>query len=313
MTGRPAPSGGAARAVGVLGAASIVGHPLLEMLAPRGVPVVACSRRHDHPPVTTAPPATWCRPGAAEPLGGTVPDWIALCPLWGVPEHLAWLESLGIRRLVALSSTSVITKRHSPDAGERLVARRLEEAEAAVTARATARGIDLCLLRPTLIYDGVGDGNVATIAAFIHRRGFFPVAGPARGLRQPVHAADVAAACLAALDRLPLPEAVYTLSGREPLPFCDLVAEVFAACGRRPRILHVPRPLVAVVAPLCRIVGPAPSVAGMAARMNEDLAFDHAAAARDLDFAPRPFAADLLAPAVRAARPSASVAEEAAA
>ena len=66
----------------------------------------------------------------------------------------------------------------------------------------------------TMIYDGVTDGNIAAIAAFIRRRGWFPVAGPARGLRQPVHAADVAAACLAALEKAPLPQTVYAVSGR---------------------------------------------------------------------------------------------------
>lgn len=276
--------------VGILGAASLVGRPLVDSLQRRGIPVVACSRRPREPAEADAAGVSWCVPGAADPIGRPVPRWIAVCPLWSVPAQLPWLESLGARSLVAISSTSVITKRRSPDARERAIAAHLAEAEEAVTAWATQAAATLCLLRPTMIYDGITDGNVASIAAFIRRRGWFPVAGPARGLRQPVHAADVAAACLAALERSPVPQTVYTLSGREPLPFCDLVAEVFAACGRRARIVHVPRWLVSVAAPLVDRTGRG-TLAGMAARMNEDLSFDHDDAARDLGFDPRPFAA----------------------
>lgn len=304
----------AGAALGVLGAASLVGGPLLGAAVARGIRVVACSRTATAGgPAHGAGPA-WCRPGTPDPIGGAVPRWIAVCPVWAVAEHLPWLESLGIRSLVAVSSTSLLTKRRSPDAGERAVAARLELAEAELTRWAESHDVRLCLLRPTMIYDGVSDANVAEIARFIRRRGWFPVAGPARGLRQPVHATDVADACLAAAERLPLPRTVYTLSGRQPLPFCQLVAEVFRACGREPRIVHVPRPLAAALAPLARLAGGGMSVSGMASRMNEDLDFDHSAAAVDLGFAPRAFSATVLAeslagvpdPAVAAAEGSAA-------
>ena len=107
-------------------------------------------------------------------------------------------------------------------------------------------------------------------------------------------------ACLAALEKAPLPQTVYEISGREPVPFCDLVAEVFAACGRRPRILHVPRWLATIAAPLVDRTGRT-SLAGMAARMNDDLSCDHADAARDLGFDPRPCTAATLAGSSRPA------------
>lgn len=300
--------------LGVLGASSLVGRPLLAAASARGTRVVACSRTAPTGGQADGAGPAWCRPGTPDPIGGAVPRWIAVCPVWAVAEHLPWLESLGIRSLVAISSTSLLTKRRSPDARERAVAARLEQAEAGLTGWAESRDVRLCLLRPTMIYDGVSDANVALIARFIRRRGWFPVVGPARGLRQPVHAADVAAACLAAAERLPLPRTVYTLSGREPLPFCDLVAEVFRACGREPRIVHVPRPVAAALAPLARLVGGGISLRGMAARMNEDLDFDHAAAAADLGFTPRAFAAATLRESIGdGPAPAAATAEEAAA
>ncbi|MCE9631946.1 MAG: NAD(P)-dependent oxidoreductase [Planctomycetia bacterium] len=284
------------RTVGVLGGTSLVGRPLLPLLAAAGWRTVACTRAACPPEGSAGGGAIWCHPGDPRPGGETVvATWLALCPLWALPGHLPWLESLAIRRLVALSSTSLLTKRDSPDPDERRVAAALAAAEETLRIWSQTRGVELCLLRPTMIYDGVRDGNVAAIAAFVRRHGWFPVAGPARGRRQPVHAECIAAACVAALGRDSLAPA-YTLSGGEPLLFRDLVATVFAACKLPPRIIHVPRPLWAMLLPLARSLGIAAGASnGMAARMNDDLVFDHADAVRDLGFRPRPFAVDRLA------------------
>ena len=278
------------RTVGVLGATSLVGEPLLPLLTAAGWRTIACTRATCLPCGPADGGVSWCHPGDARPGGETVvATWIALCPLWALPNQLAWLESLSIRRLVALSSTSLITKRESPDPEERRVARVLAATEQTLRAWSVARDVEVCLLQPTMIYDGVRDGNVAAIAAFVRRHGWFPVAGPARGRRQPVHAACVAAACVAAIGRDSLAPA-YTLSGGAALPFRELVAAVFAACGLPPRIIHVPRPVWTILLPLARAFGIAEGVSrGMAARMNDDLAFDHADAAHDLGFRPRPF------------------------
>jgi nucleoside-diphosphate-sugar epimerase len=207
-------------------------------------------------------------------------------------EAFGWLVAAGLERLVALSSTSVLSKRGSPDPAERALAGRLTAAEAELASLADRVGARLVILRPTMIYDGHDDGNVAAIAAWVARWGWFPLAGTARGLRQPVHADDVAAACLAALGH-PAPRPAYTLSGGEPLPFRELVHRTCLAHGLSPRVVHLPgwawRPLAAAG----RCLGlAAEATAGMAARMNEDLVFDHSAATADLGFQPRPFAPD---------------------
>lgn len=233
-------------------------------------------------------PAGWCRPGAAPSAEfGTVPSWIALCPLWSLPEHLDWIATLGARTLVAVSSTSMISKRDSVSVAERRVAAALATAERTVTDWAIRQGVRLCILRPTMIYDGTNDGNLTAIARFVRRARCFPVCGPAGGLRQPVHAADVAAACAAALvaERL---EPCYDLSGGETLSFRDLVLRTCAAQGLPRRLVTLPAPLWHVLVPLARALGLGVTM-GMVRRMNEHLVFDHAAAARDLGFRPRPF------------------------
>lgn len=261
------------RTVGVLGATSFVGRALVPRLEREGWRVEPFSR--------TGSPAV----SSDEPI----PLWIALCPIWVVPEHFARLEAHGATRLVALSSTSRFTKHEAADAGERDVAQRLAAAEEAIRGWGAARGVSTVILRPTLIYDGLHDKNITLIASFIRRRGWFPVLGPAAGLRQPVHVDDVAAACTAALTR-GASGAAYDLSGAETLSYRDLVGRVAEGVGVHPRVVALPRWVVRVAVPVLRLLPAFRGLSvGMFDRMNEDLVFDHSAARRDLGFEPQGF------------------------
>ena len=286
-------------AVGVLGATSFVGQSLLARLhAADGQGserrVFAFSRSARLAAATNSPDGVhWHR--LSTDHGGwheSIPHWITACPLWAVPEHFPLLEASGARRVVALSSTSRFTKRDSAAASEQSLAARLAAAEDELIRLARARGILATIFRPTMIYDGIHDRNVAAIAGFIRRFGFFPVAGAAEGLRQPVHADDVAAACLAALSCTGLRDA-YELSGGETLTYRAMVRRIFSWLDRPLRLPSVPLRLIQAAAPL---VGRLPGVASlpaMAARMNEDLVFDHSAAMSDFGFRPRSFALPL--------------------
>jgi uncharacterized protein YbjT (DUF2867 family) len=110
-------------------------------------------------------------------------------------------------------------------------------------------------------------------------------------LRQPIHAEDVAAACVAALQAQPAANRSYNLSGGETLAYRNMVARVFAALGRPVRMVTVPLWAFRLAVAMLRSV---PRFrhwsAAMAERMNRDLVFDHAEAARDLGFKPRGFA-----------------------
>lgn len=268
--------------VGILGATSFVGRALLPRLADAGFHAVPVSRHaHAH-----APNHERGRPGEGDTH---ISSWIALCPIWAIPGHFARLERARATRLVALSSTSRFTKSESSDATEREVAGKLASAEAVVGEWAGSRGVTATVLRPTLIYDGIHDRNIALISRFVRRWGFFPVVGAAEGLRQPVHVDDVASACVAALTAA-APEPAYDLSGGESLAYRSMVERVFESLGRTPRIVSMPRwaargGLAALRAfPAYRHL-----TIAMFDRMDEDLAFDHAAAHRDLGFSPRGF------------------------
>jgi len=295
--------------VGVLGATSFVGRFVLTRLhgchdhdsglltpdEPKS-PVFAFSRAAVAPVATGDHAGTrWVR----LPVGsrswqasmptGSIPHWMSVCPIWAVAEQFPLLEASGARRLVALSSTSRFTKCDSAAPADRSLAARLATAEDELLEWSRTIGIATTILRPTLIYDGIHDGTVARIAAFIRRFGFCPVAGAATGLRQPLHADDVAVACLAALSRDGL-HATYELSGGETLPYREMVQRIFAWLGRPSRLVQIPLPAVRFALPVARLLPGLASLATMAARMNEDLVFDHGAASRDFGFQPRSFA-----------------------
>jgi len=211
-------------------------------------------------------------------------------PIWLLPGLLPPLSELGLRRLVAFSSTSRFTKRSSSSARERDTARRLAEAEEAVESICRDRRIAWTIFRPTLIYGGGRDRSVSAIARLVRRLGFVPVAGAALGARQPVHADDLARACLAALDNPATFGKAYDLPGGETLNYAEMVARIALGVGRKPRLLHLPPSALRIAIGLARLL---PRLAHlsmeMADRMNEDLAFDGGPARRDFGYAPRGF------------------------
>lgn len=221
----------------------------------------------------------------------SISHWICVAPVWVLPDYFPLIEASGARRVVALSSTSRFTKVGSGDTAENAIAAKLIDAEARVQAWAESRGIEWALLRPTLIYGLVRDKNISEMARFIRRFGFFPLLGSAHGLRQPIHAEDVAAACVAALQAPGAANRAYNLSGGETLPYREMVGRVFAALGRTVRVVTVPLwAFRLAVAMLRRLPRYRHWSAAMAERMNRDLVFDHAEAARDFGFKPRGFA-----------------------
>jgi len=273
----------AERRVGVLGASSFVGGCVLPLLRATGWQVMAFSRQ----PVEGRDGVEWWGPQGEKGVG----CWICVAPIWVLPDYFAFIEASGAQRVVALSSTSRFTKIGSGDAAENAIAAKLIESEARLQAWAEGQGIEWVVLRPTLIYGQGQDKNISEIARFMRRFGFFPLLGSAQGLRQPIHVEDVAAACVAALQAPEAANRAYNLSGGETLTYREMVARVFAALGRPARLVTVPLwAFRLAVAMLRRLPRYRHWSAAMAERMNQDLVFDHAEAARDLGLKPRGFA-----------------------
>jgi nucleoside-diphosphate-sugar epimerase len=273
----------------VIGATSLVGRYLLPRLAASGRSVSAVSRQ---PAAASTPEARWYRIDVArEPAAvPAAPTAIHLAPLWLAPPVVESLAGRGLRRLIAFGSTSRFTKERSADAGEREVARLLAEAEDRVRESCDRHGIAWTLFRPTLIYGGGRDRNLSAIARWGRRLGFVMIAGSGRGLRQPVHADDLAAACVLALDARAAIGHAYDLGGGTVLSYRAMAEAVCRAAGSA-RVIGVPPVLLKSAFRIASLVpGRGQVTASMVDRMEQDLTVDHEPARKDFGYAPRAFA-----------------------
>lgn len=277
----------------VTGATGMVGRRLLARLAAAVPPVtVLALARGSPPPWALALPAVAWRRGDLyrDAIIDPVDTLLGAGPLDGLVACLARQPPPRLRRVVALSSTSVHSKRDSADPGERALANRLAEAEAALAEWCGAHGVQWTLLRPTLIYDGVDAGALGAVVALRRRYGVFLLPRGATGRRQPVHADAVAQALLAAAASRAAADRAYDLPGAEVLHYDAMVARTLAAACGRARLLRAPDPVFASLArvamrlPGLRALNPA-----LLARLRQDLVFDPAPAVRDFGYAPAPF------------------------
>lgn len=277
--------------IGVLGASSFVGECAIQRLRKDGRHIVACSRSLCDD--KTEPDVTRLQLSPSVIASREVPaikEWVCVAPIWVLPEYFPLIEASGAHRVVALSSTSLLAKKDSSDQGEQALVHGLHAGEQALRTWAEARGVEWVILRPTMIYGYGRDKNVTEILRFVRRWGFFPLLGCADGLRQPVHADDVATACVSALTVLAAGSRTYNLSGGETLSYREMVCRVFTAIGKIPHLVTIPRWLFRVAVATVRLLPRCRHwTAEMAERMNRDLVFDHADAVRDLGFSPRGF------------------------
>lgn len=292
------PDPAAARTALVFGASGQIGVPLIERLCASGWQVVAVSRV----PRADAPGLRWLCGDLVAAMPAP-PARVEAVFSAGPLDHFArWYADVAPAavRVVAFGSTSVDAKRTSPDPDERALATRLAEAEATLFAAAAARGAAATVLRPTLVYGRGLDRNLSRIVAQARRFGRIALPSSARGLRQPVHADDLAEAALRCLPAAAAHGRAYALPGGETLPYREMVARTLAALRPAPALHALPMPLFRALLALAQATGTARDLSAAAvARMAEDLAFDAGPARRDFGYAPRAFApeAAMFAPA----------------
>jgi len=266
-------------AVLVCGASSQIGFFLLPELVRAGVPVLALSRR----PQAALAGVTWLQGTLPQPpiIANTAGSLCCFAPLDALA---AWIDAgtaANLRRVVATSSMSAESKQDSPVAAEREVSRRLHEGEAAVARACERRGIAWTLLRPTLIYGAARDRSLTPLARRAMRWRVFGLPAGS-GLRQPVHAADIAQAVVRALDGAAAGH-VIPIGGGERVPAAEMFARVHASLPVRALPLRVPAPLIQLGA---RLV---PPMRGALMRLQQDLVADNGELERLLGVHPRIF------------------------
>jgi hypothetical protein len=285
----------ASRTIIVSGASSQIGVFLLPLLAEAGYRVIALSRRAaPNADADASENIIWLQTDMQDTYSlGSLPPahcLIHLAPLNILPPQLAAFSTIGVKRIIAFSSSSRHSKAESPIAAERVFARQLDAAEQSLARLSESHGIRWTVFRPTLIYGREMDRNITLIRRLIRTVGVFPLLGAASGLRQPVHAADLAAACVAALNNPHTFDKAYDLSGGETLTYRDMVGRIFESLNHRPRFVTVPMALFsAAIGALSVIPRYRDFNIAMAQRMNEDLVYEHGDATRDFGYLPNKF------------------------
>jgi len=283
------------RSIAVIGASSMVGHALLTILVKSGHHVIAYSRKSRALPNEIQEGVEWREMASLANGSARLPikEWVWLAPIKVLPRYLNLMKQAGAQHIVAVSTTSRFTKSTSSSVAEREFVAELIAAEESLQRCGQENGITWTVLRPTLIY-GLGmDKNVGVIALFIKRFHFFTILGKANGLRQPIHARDVALACASAFERPAANNRAYNISGAELLSYRQMVERIFLRLNMPPRFFSIPLWMFSAGVTVLKLLPPFRTwSSAMAERMNQDMIFDHTEATRDLGLTPQLFLLD---------------------
>ncbi|MGH8378816.1 MAG: hypothetical protein ACRER7_07655, partial [Gammaproteobacteria bacterium] len=133
----------------IAGAGSLVGGYLQELVDPQGS-VVLISR---HQPAYLQPQFKWqALDLAREGLNGLrANSVIHLAPLPLITRHIASFPNMGVKRLVAVGTTSRFTKMHSNSPADQKVAQDQARAESEISEHCERQGVAWTVLRPTMV------------------------------------------------------------------------------------------------------------------------------------------------------------------
>jgi nucleoside-diphosphate-sugar epimerase len=280
----------------VTGASSQLGVFLIPRLLTAGFRVIALSRKATAGLPDSSSDLLWVHPRALGIGTNDIPpkmrmqvDILISCgPLELAVELVRKHHRL--ERVVVFSTSSVFSKALSPDRRENDQIAAIVALESELKAHCEQAGLALLCLRPTLIYGCGLDRNISLLAALIRRHGWMPVAGPASGLRQPVHADDLAEVAVNAMST----EFPLTLDspacGGSTLSYHHMVELIFDSLEKPRRIIGLPAGAMSMLAGL---LAKLPAFSGinreMVRRQNTDLTFDDSPLKQALNYNPRPF------------------------
>ena len=271
----------------VTGATGFTGRRTVPLLAARGFQVRCLVRPQSD--------VRWLRSLEVEPVPGdlAVPEslprafdgvdgLVSIAPLdTGYAEPLVEAAvAHGIGRAVFVSSTQIFTRLNAETKAIRLEAER----------RIAASGLWYTIIRPTMIYGAAGDRNISRLIRYLNRWSVLFIPGPGTYLVQPIYVDDVTRAIVDAYQEPGTVGNSYNIAGREPLAFNRLVDIIAGLLGRKILKVHLPADLLVAVLQKAEAAGLRFFLrAEQLQRLNEDKAFDYAAAARDFGFTSLPF------------------------
>ncbi len=254
----------------VTGASSQIGYFLIPRLLQSGHQVIAVSRQSRPEWIAEHENLNWCSLEKLEGLD-SIEGIVSAGPLSITIELLQ--QCSRVDRLVAISTSSIRFKHDSSNAKEASLIQGIAAQEQQLNQLADKRDIHCAILRPTMVYGAGLDSNVCLLAKLADQFGYIPIARNANGLRQPVHADDLAIASLKLIEQ---PQTgCWYVGGETRLTYRQIVEAVCQALGYG-KPLSLPLPVLKVLLGLVKLTGRYPSInSNMFARQQLDMCVDN--------------------------------------
>lgn len=271
----------------VTGASSQIGYFLVPRLLHAGHKVIAISRQDRPAWIAEHAQLTWeSLPQLSAAERNTIEAIVSAGPLGITLELLQ--ECTQLKALAVISTSSIRFKQDSEHHGEADQIKIIAAQEQQLRQRADAAGIACAVLRPTLVYGAGLDNNLCRLARLAERIGRIPVAREANGLRQPVHADDLAQACVRLMQQ-PC-TGLWYVGGETRLRYRQMAEAVCLALGYG-RLLRMPLWLGKMLLGVLQLTGRFRDAnANMLVRQRQDLCVDNQPASEAWGWTPRAFA-----------------------
>lgn len=190
----------------------------------------------------------------------------------------------GVKRFILVHTTGIYSKYKEAGEGYRQI-------DAKVTKMCKEAGASLTILRPTMIYGALNDGNMSVFIKMVDKLRIFPVISGAKYALQPVWCRDLGRAFYTVLMNPDITDnKEYDLSGGKPILLIDIFKEIASQLGVKNVFISCPYPVayagawVVYILTLKKI-----DFREKVQRMVEPRAYSYDDAARDFGYAPLEF------------------------
>ncbi len=273
----------------VLGSRSLVALPLCVQLLSKQVQVIAVSRQPEALSVLQSKGCEVIKLDKLRQQKLELDALISLMPIWETANLISKLKLSQLRKAVVVSSSSVVNKKQSNSASDIALVERLERAEASLKKTFDQQNLDLIILRPTMVFGYGKDKNISLILRNLQRFHVMPFLGKAKGLRQPMHADDLAKAICLSLEA-DLGSQTFELGGATQLTYRDMVAEIARAYDVNYLSLTLPKLLLLSALNMLKNIPRYRFIEiSMFERMNQDLIIDNHLLERHISYNPISF------------------------
>lgn len=190
----------------------------------------------------------------------------------------------GVKRFILVHTTGIYSKYKEAGEGYRQI-------DAKVKEMCKSAGVSLTILRPTMIYGTLSDGNISVFIKMVDKLRVFPVISGAKYELQPVWCKDLGKAFY---DVLMNPEKTdnkeYDLSGGKPILLIDIFKEIQSQLGVKNAFVSCPYP-IAYLGAWCVFVLTIGKIdfREKVQRMVEPRAYSHDKAKADFSYSPLEF------------------------